>query len=484
MTVREKIGDAARTAAPHVRHGHEQVYDTIRRVAERCAERAHALPLAAAPARRPAGRHRGKRAALAAAGSPVKTVRTVVHHRSSLLRGVAFMVLIALLSCWAFWVYLLPALPGGGLVKRGLTWGFQHIDCSAPGPTPDPGANGLAWSIGHGVRTVAAWDPKPEQIDAAVRSAARATGRAYAAFQAGLSGSGERPMLPAPAAPDVASQVSTGCCATAPGTGTRSASLTAPTILGLAHARAAVTDGTLTGERLVRFVAEGIVEDTSGDPAAVNPTEVDGSHATGLWQLMMPMHASLFGGRDPKDPVANAHAAALLLERQGWGAWDASHPGEWKAHEEQARAAVAAVQGGLVPAGAPCAAGPAAAPAGAGPVGYEAMVATLHEAFPDLRITSTYRPGARTHATGSVSLHALGYAVDVEPRPEVFRWIAANYPNSTELIYTPMGALQLYHGRSHIFNAVTAADHFDHVHWGLTPEDAAKGPARAGGSTA
>lgn len=102
----------------------------------------------------------------------------------------------------------------------------------------------------------------------------------------------------------------------------------------------------------------------------------------------------------------------------------------------------------------------------AGALGWQRMIAVLRRAFPGLALNSGYRPGAIT-ATGRRSFHSMGRAVDVPPRRDVFEWIRANYPNATELIYSPAGARQLYKGRNHVYTGVTRRNHFDHVHWAM-----------------
>lgn len=95
------------------------------------------------------------------------------------------------------------------------------------------------------------------------------------------------------------------------------------------------------------------------------------------------------------------------------------------------------------------------------------MESVLKLQFPGLVIVSTYREGARTHATNSLSYHALGKAVDMAPRMEVFEWIRVNYPNSRELIFSPAGDRQIHNGQPHVYTGVTKADHYDHVHWAV-----------------
>lgn len=93
------------------------------------------------------------------------------------------------------------------------------------------------------------------------------------------------------------------------------------------------------------------------------------------------------------------------------------------------------------------------------------MQSVLKAQFPSARITSTYREGARTAASNSVSYHALGKALDIAPDPRIFEWIRVTYPNSRELIYSPMGSQQIHNGASHVYTGRTRADHFDHIHW-------------------
>lgn len=95
------------------------------------------------------------------------------------------------------------------------------------------------------------------------------------------------------------------------------------------------------------------------------------------------------------------------------------------------------------------------------------MAAALKAEFPNLIITSTYRPGSRTAGSGNLSYHARGMAVDMQPRMEVFEWIRENYPNSRELIFSPAGNRQIHNGKPHTYTGITRAQHFDHVHWAV-----------------
>jgi type II secretory pathway pseudopilin PulG len=99
-----------------------------------------------------------------------------------------------------------------------------------------------------------------------------------------------------------------------------------------------------------------------------------------------------------------------------------------------------------------------------GGLGWQKMIDLLRAPFPNLTLLSGLRPGAVT-VTGNKSYHAVGRAVDVPPRRDVFGWIHNNYPASRELIYTPMGGDQIWNGHPHVFSAPVAAEHYDHVHW-------------------
>jgi phage-related protein len=102
---------------------------------------------------------------------------------------------------------------------------------------------------------------------------------------------------------------------------------------------------------------------------------------------------------------------------------------------------------------------------GTGGSGWQWQMKVLRAVFPGLPLNSGYRPGSIT-ASGNLSYHARGRAVDVPPRADVFNWIRANYGATTkELIYSPMGALQLKNGKSHVYTGAVKAMHYNHVHW-------------------
>lgn len=111
------------------------------------------------------------------------------------------------------------------------------------------------------------------------------------------------------------------------------------------------------------------------------------------------------------------------------------------------------------------------------------LMAALHTRFPGLKMTSGYRPGAKT-LSGKTSMHASGNAVDIPPQPEVFDWIRTNFKDVTfELIYSPKGPKQIYKGADHIYTGAVVGQHFNHIHWSVKPEDQGKLGAPAGGAT-
>ena len=88
-------------------------------------------------------------------------------------------------------------------------------------------------------------------------------------------------------------------------------------------------------------------------------------------------------------------------------------------------------------------------------------------------VVSTVRPGARTHATGALSYHATGQAVDFGGSAgNLHRLFNALVPRAAwrELIYSPM---PFYIGRGirrpiSALNPITKADHWTHIHAALT----------------
>src|SRR5690606_23924918 len=86
----------------------------------------------------------------------------------------------------------------------------------------------------------------------------------------------------------------------------------------------------------------------------------------------------------------------------------------------------------LIPAGG----GPGGSPAGK--MGWQKQWAIIKSQFPGARLHSAYRPGAIT-AVGTKSYHGQGRAIDITPSMKIFNWIAKNFSNATELIFSPAG---------------------------------------------
>lgn len=105
--------------------------------------------------------------------------------------------------------------------------------------------------------------------------------------------------------------------------------------------------------------------------------------------------------------------------------------------------------------------------AGVGPSGargWQSMWAAVKAALPGATLNSAFRPGAIT-ATGNRSYHGMGRAVDLGPATmRTFNVVKALFPNATELIFSPAGMQQLWHGKPHMYGGVTRANHWDHVH--------------------
>jgi hypothetical protein len=98
----------------------------------------------------------------------------------------------------------------------------------------------------------------------------------------------------------------------------------------------------------------------------------------------------------------------------------------------------------------------------------------LRKQFPEIIFTSAFRNNSTANG-GGLDYHSRGRAVDMPPKVEYFNWIAANYPQSEELIFSPMGARQLKNGKSHVYSAPTKADHYNHIHWAIVSQVAPSG---------
>jgi len=117
--------------------------------------------------------------------------------------------------------------------------------------------------------------------------------------------------------------------------------------------------------------------------------------------------------------------------------------------------------------------------AGAGGAVWQALWNIIHGAFPTARLTSSVRPGAADY-------HGAGKAIDIAgPRSgdapfmlAVDRWIASNYPGSTELIHTP--GINLKNGRPFTYSPGIQAQHYNHVHWAMNGFPGAAGSNAVG----
>jgi phage-related protein len=111
--------------------------------------------------------------------------------------------------------------------------------------------------------------------------------------------------------------------------------------------------------------------------------------------------------------------------------------------------------------------------------GWKWEVGTVEAAFPGTGVYSTFRPGAVT-LSGNRSYHAIGRAVDFEPKRAVAEWIAKTYGKNTLELITPWRDLMLWHGKPHKYSRAIEAQHGvfgnnAHIHWaydngGLLPD--------------
>jgi phage-related protein len=92
--------------------------------------------------------------------------------------------------------------------------------------------------------------------------------------------------------------------------------------------------------------------------------------------------------------------------------------------------------------------------------GWQNQWAVLHGQFPGAQLFSSVRPGAIT-ASGNLSYHALGRAIDVTPSMDIFDWLVANFgKTSKEIIFTPAGGRQIKDGHPYVYTGEVAAEHY------------------------
>jgi len=109
--------------------------------------------------------------------------------------------------------------------------------------------------------------------------------------------------------------------------------------------------------------------------------------------------------------------------------------------------------------------------------GWRWQTEIIRKQFPGIPITSAFRSGSVAAGGKGGDYHSRGRAIDLPPRMDVFNWIAANYPGTEELIFTPAGARQIKDGRPHVYSNPTAAGHYNHVHWAIVSQSAPGGGA-------
>jgi len=98
--------------------------------------------------------------------------------------------------------------------------------------------------------------------------------------------------------------------------------------------------------------------------------------------------------------------------------------------------------------------------------GWQVAVNMLRRLGMIFDVISTFRPGARTRASGSVSYHALNRAVDLAGPNMLAIFEALSRTDPTELIYSGASRYKSRRGWSPIgrLDPVTLADHWSHVH--------------------
>ncbi|MCT1710212.1 tape measure protein [Dermabacter hominis] len=127
------------------------------------------------------------------------------------------------------------------------------------------------------------------------------------------------------------------------------------------------------------------------------------------------------------------------------------------------------VSSAFSPAGNPDATPVSMPPGGSRSLGYAQKVARSF----GLTMTSFRRGGARTAGSGSVSLHALGRAMDFSnssgPTRQMMAFFDAMHPlKPTELLYSPAGSRQWRRsGRMADTSGITKRMHYNHVHVGF-----------------
>ncbi|WP_336629998.1 MULTISPECIES: tape measure protein [unclassified Microbacterium] len=109
-------------------------------------------------------------------------------------------------------------------------------------------------------------------------------------------------------------------------------------------------------------------------------------------------------------------------------------------------------------------------------MGWEAMWALVQRFIPGATLNDALRPAGTQTATGSLSYHSLGRAIDIGPATmDTFNAALRLFPNARELIFSPAGDRQLYNGQPYFWTGINRDMHWDHVHiamanGGVVPE--------------
>ncbi|WP_240373041.1 tape measure protein [Brevibacterium zhoupengii] len=90
--------------------------------------------------------------------------------------------------------------------------------------------------------------------------------------------------------------------------------------------------------------------------------------------------------------------------------------------------------------------------------------AITKEKFPNATLNSAYRGGSIT-ASGNLSHHARGNAIDTSPSMDIFNFWRNTYGSDlAELIYSPANGKQIKNGQNYMYTGAVRGMHFNHVH--------------------
>ncbi len=227
-----------------------------------------------------------------------------------------------------------------------IWWGIKHGAAAivpgsytcAPAELPVGGAAGVAAVVGTALHKLAEPPPTNAQMLAAMESAARSAGTAWAVFKATVNGAA----APTTPVPPVQPASLTSCC---PATGGGGVPVSSTDSAAVVAAKAAIGAG-FPADQLVTAVAVAGAE--SGWNATAQHLNANGSTDFGLFQVNS-VHADLLASGDWRDPRANARMAYSVWQSSGWAAWTTYGAGTYQAWVAAARTAVARAQGQLGP---------------------------------------------------------------------------------------------------------------------------------------